>query len=440
MTAERVAMPGPGAQEPRPIYRAARPVDAPAVSALYDAEYRPPGGGDARDNYPFPQFLEPDWVASAVGRDEICWIVAELDGRVVGSAGAMRNIGTPADRVAEVFGIVVDHEVRGRKIGCGLLHYLYETLADQVEVTLCEARTGDARGWKVARSAGFHPIGFEPFAHATPVGSESMLLTARESRGADRNTAAIYATDAVRDLVRAVHQCNIGDNGRSTRLKRRIPLPPWPTSPEGVAAELVRDDEFGASVLSRWRDRLRHRSGVVDLLRIEGVDSSGRPRYDCRHYLLRQGDQVLACSRIVWDHRDCRARILSLQSEFEGARDPLLEGVINSLALEAGEGPFVIVIDIRADTPELQVRLEAMGFIPTACYPGLIAAERGRIDAFQYTLLDRRPIAESLRCVDRLDWGAARAVVARVVRLARSNRRVRSSDETQSALPIGVDR
>jgi GNAT superfamily N-acetyltransferase len=419
-------MPRPGAREPRPIYRAASPDDATAISTLYDAEYRPPGGGDARDNYPFPQFLEPDWVASAVVRDEICWIVAELDGRVVGSAGAMRNIGSPADRVAEVFGIVVDHGDRGRKIGSGLLGYLYETLKDQVDVTLCEARTGDSRGWKVARSAGFDPIGFEPFAHATPVGSESMLMTARISPRADRTLVAIYATDAVRSLVRALNERTITVNGRSTRQNLRTPLPPWPVSPAGVPAQLVRDDELGAQILSRWRDRLRHRSGVVDLLRIEGVDSSSRPRYDCRHYLLRQGDKVLACARVVWDRTDCRARILSLQSEFEGARDPLLDGLINSLALEAGQGPFVIVIDIRADTPELQGRLEARGFIPTACYPGLIKIGQARIDAFQYTLLDSRPIAESLRCVDRLDWRAARDVVARVVRLARTSRRVRS--------------
>src|SRR5262245_59669726 len=106
----------PGGQDilERPTFRFARADDAPQISALYEKEYRPRTGGDARDNYPFPQLLEPNWVAHAVNRSDVCWIVAEVDGRVLGSAGAMRNIGTPEDQVAEVFGIVVHPAARGR--------------------------------------------------------------------------------------------------------------------------------------------------------------------------------------------------------------------------------------------------------------------------------------------------------------------------------------
>ncbi len=419
MTAENVAMPGSGGSECGLSFRSVRPDDAPQICALYEAEYRPPEGGDARDHYPFPQFMEPAWVASAVERDDICWIVAEQAGLVAGSAGAMRNIGSPADRVAEVFGIVVDHQVRGRKIGSGLLDNICQALGDEVDVILCEARTGDAHAWKVARHAGFHPIGFEPFAHKTPVGSESMLLTARFAAAANSPAAAVFATDPTRDLARTVAQCAFQSSTFSPRALRRCPLPPCPAHP-GAAPSVVRDDVKGAEILSRWRDRVRHRSGVLDLRRIEGINLPGRPRYDVRHYLFRQGDQVLSCARIVWDHTDCRARILSLQSECEGARDPLLEAVVGSLALEASDGPFIIAVDIRADTPELQLRLEEMGFIPTAYYPALIAGDQGRIDGLQYTLLDHRPLAESLSCLDGLDWDAARNVVARVTRAALS--------------------
>ncbi len=423
MTAEEVAMPGPAIQAPGPTFRLARPGDAPQISALYNEEYRPKGGGDARDNYPFPQFLEPDWVATAVRRDEICWIVAELEGRVVGSAGAMRNIGSAADRVAEVFGIVVDHLVRGRQIGNGLLDYLYQTLGDQVAVTLCEARTGDARGWKVARHAGFDPIGFEPFAHATPVGSESMLMTARVRHVGNRGNVAILATIATSNLAEAVARSSARGAAPLPRPEPRLPLPPWPTLLEAGSLQVERDDDRGAAFLARWHRRLRHRSGVVDLMRIEGIDSFSRPRYDRRHYILRVGDSVLACGRIVWDLRDSRVRILNLQAQVEGARDPLLQGIVASLTHQLGNIPLIIVIDIRADTPELQVRLEAMGFTPTAFYPGLIAGETGRIDGIQYTLLDHRPVAQSLCCLDQLDWGAARQVVSRVARLARNARR-----------------
>ena len=207
----------------------------------------------------------------------------------------MRNIGTAADRVAEIFGIVVDHHDRGRNIGSGLLDYLCEALRDDVDVILCEARTGDVRGWKVVRHAGFHPIGFEPFAHKTPVGSESMLLTARFRKAANPHPAAVFATDRARDLARAVAQCSLDSQPFYQEPEPRCPLPPCPPHPDGAPFSLIRDDVKGAEILSKWRDRFRHRSGVVDLRRIEGINLPGRPRYDARHYLLCQPDQVLSC-------------------------------------------------------------------------------------------------------------------------------------------------
>jgi GNAT superfamily N-acetyltransferase len=422
-------MAGAGDSAARPIYRAARPGDASRISSLYHEEYRPEGGGDARDHYPFPQFLEPDWVATAVRREEICWIVAELLGRVVGSAGAMRNIGSALDRVAEVFGIVVDRGVRGRGIGNGLVDYLYEALGDEVDVTLCEARTGDARGWKVARHSGFDPIGFEPFAHVTPVGSESMLLTARVRAGAGRNTVAVLATEAARLLAEVVARSSRSARGPSRTGEPRAPLPGWPAVDGTCTAQVVRDDERGAAFLAEWHGRLRHRSGVLDLQRIEGIDPPGRARYDRRHYILQVGHDILACGRIVWDRTDGRVRLLNLQSRVEDAGDLLIQGIVDSLSPERGHDRPIIVIDIRADAPELQVSLEAMGFIPTAYYPAVIAGEREamsgervRIDGIQYTLLDRRPIELSLSSIERLDWEAARQVVTRVVGLAGKDR------------------
>ncbi len=419
-------MPGAGDSADRPIYRRARPGDAARISALYHEEYCPEGGGDARDHYPFPQFLEPDWVATAVEREEICWIVAELEGNVVGSAGAMRNIGSALDRVAEVFGIVVDRGMRGSGIGNGLLDYLNESLGDEAQVTLCEARTGDLRGWKVARHSGFDPIGFEPFAHATPVGSESMLLTARVRAEVRGNAVAVPATEAARLLAEAVARSSSRGRGPTRPGEPRAPLPLWTAEDGAWAAQVVRDDERGAAFLAEWHGRLRHRSGVLDMQRIEGIDPRGRARYDRRYYILRVGNDVLACGRVVWDRTDGRVRLLNLQSRVEDAREPLIRGIVEALAPERGPNSPIIVIDIRADTPELQAGLEAMGFVPTAYYPAVIAGERERIDGereridgIQYTLLDRRPIERSLSSIEKLDWQAALQVIDRVVGLVR---------------------
>ena len=133
-----------------PVYRRLEPADATTVCSQYDEEYRPAGGGDPRDHYPYPQLLDPGWVSRAA-----------LEPACVGwwpsSAGwwsARRLLcatsGLGDDRVAEVFGIVVRRAARGHRIGAGLLARLDAALGDDVAVVLCEARTGDERGWKVA--------------------------------------------------------------------------------------------------------------------------------------------------------------------------------------------------------------------------------------------------------------------------------------------------
>jgi len=407
-------------------YRLAQPADASEISALYNEEYCTADGGDARDNYPFPQFLEPNWVSTAVEREEIRWIVAELDGRVVGSAGAMRNIGSPADRVAEVFGIVVKRDVRSRHIGQGLLEYLYRLLEADSNIVLCEARTGDARGWKVARHAGFEPVGFEPFAHATPVGSESMLMTMRIRDHRNCGPVVSGGTEAVRDLARTV--CQISEStifqdstmGAPSRTTTGAPSPNWSTSSfDGHLGEVVRDDDLGAAFLSQWQDRPAHCSGVVNFVRLEGIDRYERGRYDGRHYVLRARERVIAGARAIWDRRDGRVRILDFQAVDESARDSLLHGMVRALAATTEHIPL-IVIDIRADAQVLQSRLETLGFVPTAYYPALISVGPSRIDGIQYTLLNQRPISESLVCLDQLDWDAARRVVEQVVRLAQN--------------------
>ena len=254
---------------------------------------------------------------------------------------------------------------------------------------------------------------------------------------------AVLATKAANRLAEAVARSSTSGRAPSRTGQPRAPLPRWSTA-DGTSARVVRDDERGTAFLDEWHGRLRHRTGVLDLQRIEGIDPPGRARYDRRHYILLVGHEVLACGRIVWDRTDGRVRLLNLQSRGEDARDLLIQGIVDSLTPEPGEEPPIIVIDIRADTPELQVALEAMGFIATAYYPAVIAGERAGlsgdccIDGIQYTLLDRRPIERSLSSIERLDWGAARQVVARVVGLARKEFRGRSRSHSAGCPVIEV--
>src|SRR5262249_53328038 len=162
--------------------RRASPADAQAISALYVRAYTPANGGDARDYYPFPQIMSPDGVAAMIAGGKVVWLVGGAPGgTLVGSAAAMRNIGDAPDQIAEVFGVVVDATHRHGGLGSALVGGLVDELAGS-KFILCEARTDDAGGWKVARNAGFVPVGYEPYAHSMPVGFESMVLTGRWHR------------------------------------------------------------------------------------------------------------------------------------------------------------------------------------------------------------------------------------------------------------------
>ena len=394
--------------EPTPVYRQPVPGDADDLSALYDEAYRPADGGDPRDHYPFPQLLEPDWVARGVLLPSICWIVAELGGAVVGSAAAVRNVGDHDDQVAEVFGIVVRRDAQGLGIGAQLLTHLDDALGDDVAVVLCESRTGDIRGWKIARRCGFEPIGFEPFAHTTPVGSESMLLTARVRPAARaRRSAARPADTAARALADLVDGADPGS----------IDVPPTRrTSDDATPANVRvrRDDRQGERLLDAWRERPQRDAGVVNLRRFEG-ENLGRQRYDGRCYVARMNDHDAGCVRIVWDHGDRRARVLDLRSETDLVAATLIEAAVASMRDEAGDLPLVVALDVRADAAVLQNRLGALGFLPTAYYPALLADGPTRVDAVQFTRIDGRPLARSLDLLDNLDWPSARRVVDQIV-------------------------
>lgn len=407
---------------PAPVYRQPLPRDAVGISALYDEAYRPADGGDPRDHYPFPQLLEPDWVAKEVREPSICWIVAELGGAVVGSAAAVRNIGVEGDRVAEVFGIVVRQDAQGLGIGAALLAHLDAALGDDAAVVLCESRTGDIRGWKIARRCGFQPIGFEPFAHTTPVGSESMLPTARIRPFAlSRRSAARPATTNARALADLVAGASAAP-----------PLDGQPTLQVIIDDALIRvrrDDREGERLLHAWRDRPRRWAGVVNLRRFEG-ENLGRQRYDGRYYVAGTNGQDLGSIRVVWDHTDRRARVLDLQSESVEVGATLIESAVADLRAEASGGPLVIALDVRADAPLLQTRLDALGFLPTAYYPALLADGPSRVDAVQFTQFDARPLDRSLDLLGGLDWPSAALVVGRVV--ASGHRR-----ERKHRVPLG---
>lgn len=87
--------------------RPATPADAPAITALYLGCYPRADGREPAQNYPYPQLLNPAWVATALRRRHIQVLVAERQGRVCGAVAAAPEAATGGG-LAEFFGLVID--------------------------------------------------------------------------------------------------------------------------------------------------------------------------------------------------------------------------------------------------------------------------------------------------------------------------------------------
>jgi GNAT superfamily N-acetyltransferase len=390
--------------------RRATPEDAAAISALYVRIYTPAGGGDARDYYPFPQIMSPDRVASMIAGDDFVWLVGDApDGGLVGSAAAKRNIGDARDRIAEVFGVAVDPARRHGGLGSALVGGLIDELADGWEFILCEARTDDAGGWKVARNAGFVPVGYEPYAHSMPVGFESMVLTGRRRRSSPADRLDGEAPWQARRLQEAVMGLAPGPAGPHSAQREREQEAPPPKSRVNVR----RDDVAGWRWFGDPAGTFDRSSGVVGLNPLQGQDHSGRFTEAC--YIASSESSEVGAARVFYDRVDARARVLGLRTAVPQVRAALLAYLVDDLRRLAGDNRLVIIALIGSTCSDAQRDLIELGFFPTVYLPAFVAAPAGRSDVVQYTLLTGCSLRESTDAVTAKQWPEAERIITQVL-------------------------
>jgi ribosomal protein S18 acetylase RimI-like enzyme len=389
--------------------RRATPADAQAISALYVRVYTPAKGGDARDYYPFPQIMSPDGVAAMIAGGKVVWLVGEAPGgTLVGSAAAMRNIGDAPDQIAEVFGVVVDAAHRHGGLGSALVGGLVDELAGSSKFILCEARTDDAGGWKVARSAGFVPVGYEPYAHSMPVGFESMVLTGRwrrtsHSHGPNGKAPRTGQAHRLREAVMGLPSL-----GPRALAQRREALP------SGTDVRVRRDDASGRRWFDGPADIFDRSAGIVGLNPLQGVDHRNG-RFTHAYYLAESAFSEVGAARVVYDRVDARARVLGLRTAAPEVCAALLQHLVNDLLCLAGDGRLVIIVLVDGNCSQAQADLTKLGFFPTVYLPAFIAAPRGRNDVVQYTRLAGCSLGESNIGVTAKDWPEAEKVIAQVL-------------------------
>jgi ribosomal protein S18 acetylase RimI-like enzyme len=397
--------------------RRAIPADAQAISELYVRVYTPAKGGDARDCYPFPQIMTRDGVAALVAGEKAVWLVGEAPaGTLVGSAAAMRNIGDAPDQIAEVFGVAVDPAHRHGGLGSALVGGLVDQLAGSSKFILCEARTDNAGGWKVARNAGFVPVGYEPYAHSMPVGFESMVLTGhwpRSPHSYGPNGKAPYTgqVDLLRKAVMGL------PSAADTRLGSRALAQEREALPSKADVKVRRDDVAGQRWFNNPADIFDRSAGIIGLSPLQGEDHRS-DRFTQAYYLALSASSEVGVARVVYDRVDARARVLGLRTVAPDVCAVLLRHLVDDLLRWASEGRLVIIVLVDSNCSQAQADLTNLGFFPTVYLPAFIAAPLGRSDVVQYTRLSRCCLGESTNGVTAKHWPEAERVIAQVLRFA----------------------
>ncbi len=386
--------------------------DAPRISALYAACYASTDGRSASDNYPFPQVLQPDWVDAMLVTKMIRWVLAETSEPLpVAAAGILKGVGSRNDGIAECFGLVVDPRHRGAGLGHGLLERVRELTSRETTVALGQMRTVDPAAAQVVQQAGFVPIGFEPFVHRMLAGEESMVAVALlPPAGLARRIGDGHTTAAVRALADLV-------------------LGPLAAAPLGVLAGRAATpsrfrgrltlmevyEELGVDLLEQLPTTEPRIPRFVDLRRMDelGRDVSRRKQ---RYFVALSGDDVVGCIHVAHNRHDRHFRIEAMASNPREVQPEMLRGLIDLVRRDSDGEPHMIVAELAATRIAQQRALEAVGFVPTAYCPALIAVGRRRLDVVQYTRLVGYTVRSALGFVDGMRWPAAQRVVRHVTR------------------------
>src|SRR5690606_22454810 len=144
--------------------------DIPAVRALYYDVY----GHD----YPYKAFYDDEWLKRSIYQDSYLSLVAEVEGRIAGTASVYFEVGAFADLCGEFGRLAVHPDFRNLGVGTELMRARIEFANRRLHFGLAECRTAHTGAQTISHQFGFMPIGFLPLKAKLSV-RESLVLTGK---------------------------------------------------------------------------------------------------------------------------------------------------------------------------------------------------------------------------------------------------------------------
>jgi CRP-like cAMP-binding protein/GNAT superfamily N-acetyltransferase len=356
--------------------REARDSDAAGIRDLFLAAYG--------DEYTYPDVYDEQRLKKLIFGEDVLLLVAEHeDGRLLGTASVILEIGAYTDLVGELGRLVVHPEVRGTGVGKLLMEARLSRVADRLHVGFVESRVVHPWSQRIAHQYGFAPVGFLPMKlHFGDRREGSAILVKYFGQALElRRNHPRIAPEVYRLAAAAL--TNVGLRPDLVVDEDEAPYPP-----EGGFSLAELTDEGYSSLLRIERGRTRKRE-IFGPLRLHY--GFFKLRAESSNYLIAHKDSTtLAAVGFTYNEHEENLRVFELIHLDDRAIHFLFEQLVERWR----ERAVVIEVDVSAHAPRMQRTLLELGFVPAAYVP-----------AFAFHRVERRDMVRMIRLLRPLDLG-----------------------------------
>lgn len=345
----------------RPVLEA----DLPAIRDLFYLSYGP--------DYPYKEFYNDEWLKRSLYQDSYLSLLAEVAGRVVGTASIYFEVGAYADLCGEFGRLAVHPDYRDSSVGSALMQARLDFAERRLHFALAECRTAHPFAQRISHKFGLQPIGFLP---------QKVLLDKRESLVM---TAKIFnpAGELRRNNPRVIPEAfQLGQ-----LALRNL----------GFRDDLIAvDDATGYAIGSGFEVEELSESGFPSLLRIERGRLSRREVFgnlqlsygifllqarNSFYLVARENGKIVGAIGFTLDRVGRSLKVLELIA----LRDEVSGFLLKELDQRARENYGVEYLDITvsAYSPQIQSTLSHLGFVPVAYCPSFVFHEVERLDTIK---------------------------------------------------------
>lgn len=352
--------------------RLVRETDAPDVAAVFDSTYK--------GKYAYAEVSDGTWFKRAVYNDGIVCVVAEKDGKIVGTGSVLLDYGGYNDQIGELARLAVAPEHAGAGVGRLILDTLFEIVDEHVEFAVGESRTQNMFSQKMVEKAGCTHIGLLPHYFALEGRWESavpyakLFGTGRELRSAERPRIIPEVERLARHVLgemRLPDNLIVEENCDPYESKDHCTIQQMER--QALArldhiehGRLVEPLLFGSVSLAQGWSLIRRR-GVEYRM---AVDGAGQP-VGAVGFQVNQTNRILKGVEMVGKERGVRGLLChSLVDEAEAS------------------GERIVEVNVSAYDPRLQRTFYELGFRPVAYAPAMVFHKTERLDVVKMIKLN----------------------------------------------------